>query len=125
MLISPDLDTDHMMQKKSAMVGLTDIETSVIGYWNLFLYVNRRTDLLHTENDCTYIFLTVPCHERKKYTVKNKLMFIFKLLEKQQIILPLSNDFSFVYNSKFVTHRQAYYPAENDLEKEYINVFHR
>ena len=37
-------------------------------------------------------------------------------------MLTLSNDLSFIYNDKFVTHRQAYYPEENDLEKPCFNL---
>ena len=37
-------------------------------------------------------------------------------------MLPLSNDLSFLYNGKFVTHRQVYYLDEHDLEKLFFNL---
>ena len=49
-------------------------------------------------------------------------MFIFKLTEKQQILLPLINNLSFVYNGNFVTHRQAYKPVESDATVQFFNL---
>ena len=93
------------MQNKSGNAGLTEVETLSSGCWNVFLYVNGRTNLLHTEKDCAYTFITVPNQSREKNTqLKNKLMFIFKISEEQQLMLPLCNDLSFVYNGNFATH---------------------
>ena len=111
------------MQNKSGNAGLTEVETLSSGCWNVFLYVNGRTNLLHTEKDCAYTFITVPNQSREKNTqLKNKLMFIFKISEEQQLMLPLCNDLSFVYNGKFATHCQACYPDTNDVDKAFFNI---
>ena len=54
LLLSPVLDTARQIQEKNGNIGLTDVDTSVVGYWNFLLYVNGRTDVLHTEKDCAY-----------------------------------------------------------------------
>ena len=122
-LISPVLDVAHLMQKKKKQIGLMEIETSGIGCWNAFLYANGRTDNLHTEVDCAYTLITVPNQKRKQNTkLDNKPLFVFKLSEKQQILFPLSNGLSFVYNGRFVMHRQAYYPDEEDSKNVFYNL---
>ena len=122
-LISPVLDTAHEIPNKSGNVGLTEVETSSSGCWNAFVYINGRIDLLHTEKDCAYTFITVLQQIREKNTqLKNKLMSIFKLSEEKHILSPLCNYLSFVYNGKFVTHCHAYHPDKNEVDKTAFNI---
>ena len=82
-LISPVLDTAHLMQNKIGMVKLIEVETSAIGCWDVFLYVSGRRYLLHTDNNRACIFITNPCQERFKiHFRKTKTVFTFKILEK-------------------------------------------
>lgn len=96
MLLSPVLDTARQIQEKNGNIGLTDVDTSEVGCWNSFLHVNGRTDVLHTEKDCAYTFVTVPNQIRNLNTpLQNKPMFLFKVNSKQQVMLPMMNDISF------------------------------
>ena len=52
----------------------------------------------------------------------NKPMFLFKIGKKEQIMLPLVNNMSFVYNGKFIMHRQAYTPSNNSYSRKFFNL---
>ena len=99
-ITNDNLDTDKLL-----MEG----ENSSKGCWNAMLNVNGKTELFHTERDCTYTFITVP-HQvmKKEISPVHKPYFIFKANSKTQILIPLVTGLSFVYNARFLTHRQAY-----------------
>ena len=81
------------IQDTHSYEGLTQVKASNLCCWNSFLFVNGRTDKLHTENDCAYTCITVPKQKRSvKTAVKNKPLFIFKLSTKQHLVIPLMNN---------------------------------
>ena len=87
------------------------------------MYVNGRTELLYTEDDCSYVYITVLKRPRKSnMELKNKPIFLFKLSMKQKIILPLSDNISFSYNGKFITHCQAYNKGASDDNESFYNI---
>ena len=54
--------------------------------------------------------------------LKNKPIFLFKLSMKQKIILPLSDNISFVYNGKFNTQCQAYDKGAQDDKQSFYSI---
>ena len=43
------LDSANNIQKSMGNIRLNDIETTPSGFWSIFLYVNGRSNQLHTE----------------------------------------------------------------------------
>ena len=122
-LLSPVIDTGAQIQKQFNEVVLKQVQNSASGCWNTFLYVDGRTHNLHTEKDCAYTLITVPSQVmNKNLPLVNKPMFLFKIGKKEQIMLPLVNNMSFVYNGKFIMHRQAYTPSNNSYSRKFFNM---
>ena len=95
-LISPMLYAANNIQDTKSYEGLTKVKTSNLGCWNAFMFVNGRTDELHTEKDCAYTCITVLKQKRNvKTALKNKPLFIFKLSTKQHLVITLMNNISF------------------------------
>ena len=55
-LLSPILYSANNIQKREDIDGLTTEITSDQGFWKACLYVNGRTELLHTEELCLHIY---------------------------------------------------------------------
>lgn len=74
------------------------------------LYVNGCTDGLHMEKDCNFTSITVPRQSFKNSskTLREEAMFIFNLIEEQQLILLLVRGIIYVYNARCVTHHKEY-----------------
>ena len=121
-LLSPILDTADKIQKKIGKVVLEEVPTTSCGCWNSFLYVNGRTEELHTEQDCAYTLIAVPPQKlNKDIPLSSRPVFLFQLGIKEQLMIPLVTNASIVYNGKFVTHRQAYNPIMNTGDN-YFNL---
>jgi len=123
-LVSPILDSANSIKTKSKSNIMKETATSSHGFWNTMLYVNGCTDGLHTEKDCTYTLITVP---QQSFTISSKAlreqpMFIFKLKDKQQLILPLVRGMTFVYNGRFMTHCQEYSRQVEDKGPPFFNI---
>ena len=122
-LISPILYTAINIQETKSYAGLSNVKTSDLGCWNTFLYVNGRTEQLHTEHDCAYTYITVPKQIRNEGTpLHNKPLFIFKFSDTQHLVLPLNDNISFAYNGQFITHRQAFMPSMNNNDNLFFNI---
>ena len=90
---------------------LEEVETTSSGWWNSFLYVHGRTEELYMERDCAYTLITVPpSSAQKDILLCNKLVFLFQIGNKEQLMFPLVSNNFFVYNGKFLTHQQEYNP---------------
>ena len=97
--------------------------TSSDGCWNAILNVDGRTENLHTEKYCMYTFTTVPKQVvNTSIPLMHKPFFIFKINERTQIMLPLTEFTSFVYSAKLLTHRQAYTPYQNKGTPKFYNI---
>ena len=79
-LISPIIDTAYKIQIAKGKDVLEDVATSSSGCWNSFLYVNGRSDEMHTKMNCAYTFITVP-NQRMDINAQlnHKPVFLFKL----------------------------------------------
>ena len=122
-LLSPILDTAHKMGNDIGDTVLSEVDTASSGCWNAFLYVDGRTEQLHTERDCAYTLITVPIQVvDSDLPLYQKPLFLFQLAENNQLILPLLSNTSFVYNGNFVTHRQAYNPKCNTGSRRFYNI---
>ena len=54
-MLSPILYSADGTQNREDIDGLTKVNISDQGSWNTFLYVNGRTELLHTDDNCAHI----------------------------------------------------------------------
>ena len=122
-LLSPIIDTAEKIQTALNDVVLQKVKGSSSGCWNAFLYVNGRTDNMHSENDCAYTLITVPSQVvSKNIPLCNQPVFLFQVGTKEQIMLPLVNNLSFVYNGNFVMHRQAFTPIKHIHSAKFFNI---
>ena len=122
-LLSPILDTAQKIGKSMGDTVLSEVNTATSGCWNAFLYVDGRTEQLHTERDCAYTLITVPLQVVKAdIPLCHKPLFLFKLGDSDQLVLPLLTNTSFLYNGNFVTHRQAYDPKGNPGDRSFYNI---
>ena len=98
-LMSPIIDSDVTIQKKRKAIVLTNVKTSVSGFWNTILNFNGTPSKLHTEQDFAYTLVIVPKKMgavSKNHT--NKPIFEFKFNDKNKLMIPLASGVSFVYN---------------------------
>lgn len=121
LLLSPIVNSFSTI---TSMPGIIKrVNTVNDGFWNTMLYVDGRTEELHTEKDSTYTLITVP---RQKFTMKRNIehrpMFIFNFGPQNQVIFPLNQKICLIYNGRFVTHRQAYTQECEDSEDRFINI---
>ena len=63
-MLSPILYSADGIQKRGDIDRLTKVKISDQGCWNTFLYVNVRTELLHTDDNCAYAYITAPKQSR-------------------------------------------------------------
>ena len=100
---------------------MTNVKTSVSGFWNTMLYFNGTTSKLHTEKYCSYKLITVPKQigaASKNHT--NQPIFLFKFNDRDKLMIPLASSVIFIYNGKFITHRQSCARNNKNTEKNYI-----
>ena len=122
-LLNPIIDAAFQRQITSGFNLLQKSANSDNGCWNSILNVDGVTDNYHTEHDCSYTFLTVPTQVMdKRLDIATKPVFLFQLTEHVQLMIPLSNDLSFVYNSQFLTHRQSYNPLGEKIAQKFYNI---
>ena len=122
-LLNPIIDAAYHRQTSSELNLLQKTLSSENGCWNSILNVDGCTDMYHTESDCSYTFLTVPKQVvDKSLTVADKPVFLFKVTQNVQLLIPLCNDLSFVYNSHFLTHRQSYNPHEVSSDVRFYDI---
>ena len=102
---------------------MTNISTSVSGYWNTMLYFNGTPSKLHTDKDCSYTLITVPKQmSAVSKNHRNQPMFLFKFNDKDKHIIPLASGVSFVYNGQCITHRQLCVSNNKDTENKFYNI---
>ena len=90
-LISPIIDSAYKIQIAKGKDVLEDVATSSSGCWNSFLYVNGRTDEMHTEMDCAYTFITVPKQVIDHIQhCTHQSRFMFQIKEEQRLFLLIS-----------------------------------
>ena len=78
---------------------------------------------LHTDNYCGCTVITVPQQNLIRGSIDSSIpIFIFKLNDKQQLGLPMVDELSFLYSSKFLSHRQDYKCDMNNNAQPIINV---
>ena len=122
-LISPIIDAAYHRQKAAGISLLQKTSSSDNGCWNSFLNVNARTQDYHTETDCAYTFVTVPTQVvNKSITIAAKPVFLFKITEQVELMLPLCNDLTFVYNACYLTHKQSYNQLGDRRSVNFYNI---
>ena len=63
---------------------------------------------MHTENDATYMVISVPNQEDDvKKNKARQYIFLFKLRNKKNICFKLQSGITFVYSGKLLTHHQT------------------
>ena len=122
-LLSPILDTGQKLQNKFKRSILKEVATTKSCFWNTMLYVDGNTQHMHTEKDCAYTLITVPKQSfSRKKILCNQPMFLFQASDKQQIMLPLDDSITFVYNATYLTHHQHYVPGVDQCNDKFINI---
>ena len=86
--------------------------------------MESRTEIFYIKKDCAYTYITIPNQvvEHNTSPGAHKPLFIFKINENLQINLPLSIDLEFVYNAKFLTHRQEYTQRFEQCRAKFYNI---
>lgn len=122
-LMSPVIDSAIDMQGKNESTVISNVKTTVLGFWNYMLYFNGTTSKLHRENDCAYTLVTVP-KQIGAVTNKhmNKPMFMFKFNDTNTLMIPLTSGVSFVYNGQCVNHRQSCVRNDKNTINKFYNI---
>ena len=108
-LVSPILDSAAKTQTCLGREVIKEVNTTASGFWNCMLNVNGATNQLHSENDATYSLITVP-KQSFKMTQNIELLptFLFRVTANHHVMLKLEEHVCFVYNARFLAHRQAF-----------------
>ena len=106
-LLSPVINTAFEMQSEHGDVNLKATKTKQSGIWMSTVALNAQTLKFHSEQDCTYTIVKVPCQSKviNKYA-NHQHMFLLKINEQKTIALPFIHNISFFFSPTFITHRQ-------------------
>ena len=106
-LLSLVIDTAFEMQSEHGDVNLKVTNTKQSGIWMSTVALNAQTSQFHSEQDCTYTIVKVPCQSKvMNNDHKHQHMFLLKINEQKTIALPFIHNVSFFYSPTFLTHRQ-------------------
>ena len=100
-LLSPVVDVAFEMQVDHGDFNLKKVQTSSSGIWQSKVCSNSSTKKMHTENDYSYILISVP----KQDCVRDYVFFL-RLNSKKYIGIPMKYGVSFLSSMKLFTHRQ-------------------
>ena len=114
--IAPILNVGKKIQDNRNQIHLQEVASSKFGLWSSQLCVDAQTQILHTENDCTYTMIVTPRQEN----VDNDYEFIFQLNEFKSIGITMHNNTNFIFTGLFLTHKQVCNRKNksNDTEKK-------
>ena len=62
-LLSHVVDEAYTCQDDWGNIGLVKVPSSQCGFWMSQVCIDASTSTAHTENDCTYTFISVPAQE--------------------------------------------------------------
>jgi len=119
-LIAPVINVAHHEQVKKGDINLSKGRSFDDGLWQTNISVNARTDSFHTENDSTYTVISIPKQEANSER-KDEYSFLFKVKDKNNISLRLTEGVSFVFSGKLLTHRQSCNFPVNMKGETFIN----
>ena len=105
-LIAHVINVANKVQDRDEDINLHKTPSFKDGLWQSSISVNGRTNEFHTENDSTYTVIAIPKQEEFSKR-KHEYSFIFKLKEKHNISIRLTEGTSFLYSGKLLTHRQS------------------
>lgn len=76
------------------------------GIWMSTLALNAQISNFHSEDDCTYIVITVP-KQCVKMNNGNKYqrIFLVNINAENTFTIPLTHNLSFLFSGNFITHR--------------------
>ena len=121
-LLSPVVDEAYACQDDWGNIGLVKVPSSQCGFWMSQVCIDASTSTAHTENDCTYTFISVPAQENvfsKK--VKKKSYFLFGLNEVDKVCIPLNQQLSFFFSGLCLLHRQNH-PSQDKHSTNFVNI---
>ena len=116
MLISPVLDVGYDLQHKHGDIGMK-LTSNGRGCWSSHISVNATTGLFHNEDDCTYTTISVPSQKK----INRHYQFLFQFSEGNTIGIDMTQNVSFVFSGKLLTHRQSSY--QTGLNSNESDVF--
>ena len=105
-LIAPVINVAYREQLKKGDINLNKGALFDSGLWQSNISVNARTASFHTENDSTYTVISIPKQEVNSQR-KHEYSFLFKIKDKNNISIRLTEGISFVFSGKLLTHRQS------------------
>ena len=84
---------------------------------NLHIFVDSCTANYHVEKDCAYTCIHVPNQDfQKEKDICEQPGFVFQFNDSQRFLLPFNRMVSTIYNAQCLSHRQVYYPEEEERE---------
>lgn len=106
-IISPIVSTAFELQSLKQDINIKERYASNSGCWQSSICVDATTGIFHTEHDCTYTLITIPNQTTmtSKKTGDN-YHFLFSLMDKKVLNVPLHFGISFIFSAAFLTHRQ-------------------
>ena len=107
-LVSPIIDGAVNTQTLLGIEVIKEVHTMPSGFWNCMLNVNGATNKFHSENDSTYSLIAVPNQPfPMTQDIESLPTFLFRLTANHHVMLKLEEHIYFVYNARFLAHRQA------------------
>ena len=105
-------------------INMTKVTLSDCGLWYSSMYINAQTSGFLTENDSTYTVFFVPKQQaQNNKTKKPQYNFLFKFKVNTNVGIKLIRGVTFIFSSKYLTHRQSC-NLECDVDDIYIFNFH-
>ena len=105
-------------------LNFKNLMTSNNGLWQSSLCIDCKTDVLHTENDTTYTFITILKKNMGETftTTSDHTSFLFQLNAKNNIGIQLHQNISFMYSGKYLLHRQHSTIVRKSDKGQLVNI---
>ena len=106
-LVSHVTYTAFDMQVNYDPAGLKAVATSNSKMWQSCICVNANTEILHTEEECTYTYVKVPSQvSTDTINIDYQRMFCIQVNDNEKLFIPLNQNLSFIFSGTFLSHRQ-------------------
>lgn len=99
------IDVAFNIQHKHGYIKIEETSISEIGVWESTLPINVATKKFHTESDVTYAVIDVPLQAKREKG--SQYQFLFQILEKYNVSIPMNIGTPIVFSGKLLTHIQV------------------
>ena len=123
-IISPIIATAYELQSSIRNINIKEGYASNSGCWQTSICIDATTGEFHTEKDCTYTLISIPNQNTiSSKTAGNNYHFLFSLIDKRILNIPLYPGILFIFSAAFLTHRQHINEFIHSNEQEvFFNV---